>query len=50
MRGLLFEVSPSDPYIFAAASVVLLLAGFVASLGPALRAASVQPLIALRHE
>jgi putative ABC transport system permease protein len=50
MRGLLFEVSPSDPYIFAAASAVLLLAGFVASLGPALRAASVQPLIALRHE
>jgi putative ABC transport system permease protein len=50
MRGLLYEVSPSDPYIFAAASAVLLLAGFAASLGPALRAASVQPLIALRHE
>jgi putative ABC transport system permease protein len=50
MRGLLYEVSPSDPYIFAAASAVLLLAGFAASLGPALRAASIQPLIALRHE
>ena len=50
MRGLLYEVSPSDPYIFAGASAVLLLAGFAASLGPALRAASVQPLIALRHE
>ena len=50
MRGLLYEVSPSDPYIFTAAAVVLLLAGFAASLGPALRAASVQPLIALRHE
>jgi len=50
MRGLLYEVSPSDPYIFAAASAVLLLAGFAASLGPALKAASVQPLIALRHE
>jgi len=50
MNGLLYEVSPSDPYIFAAASAVLLLAGFAASLGPALRAASVQPLIALRHE
>jgi ABC-type antimicrobial peptide transport system permease subunit len=35
MRGLLHEVSPSDPYIVAAASAVLLLAGFVASLGPA---------------
>jgi len=50
MRGLLYEVSPSDPYIFAVASAVLLLAGFAASLGPALKAASVQPLIALRHE
>jgi putative ABC transport system permease protein len=50
MRDLLYEVSPSDPYIFAAASAVLLLAGFAASLGPALRAASVQPLIALRRE
>jgi putative ABC transport system permease protein len=50
MRGLLYEVSPSDPYIFAVASAVLLMAGFAASLGPALKAASVQPLIALRHE
>jgi putative ABC transport system permease protein len=50
MRGLLYEVSPSDPHIFAAASAVLLLTGFAASLGPALRAASVRPLIALRHE
>jgi putative ABC transport system permease protein len=50
MRGLLYEVSPSDPYIFAAASIVLLQAGFAASLGPALRAATVQPLVALRHE
>jgi putative ABC transport system permease protein len=50
MSGLLYEVSPSDPYIFAAASLVLLLVGFAASLGPALRAASVQPLIALRRE
>jgi putative ABC transport system permease protein len=50
MRGLLYEVSPSDPYIFTAAAGVLLLAGFSASLGPALRAATVQPVIALRHE
>ena len=50
MRGLLYEVSPSDPYVFAAASALLLLTGFAASLGPALRAASVQPLVALRHE
>jgi putative ABC transport system permease protein len=50
MTSLLYEVSPSDPYVFAAASAVLLLTGFAASLGPALRAASVQPLVALRHE
>jgi putative ABC transport system permease protein len=50
MRGLLYEVSPSDPYVFAAAAAVVLLAGFAASFGPALRAATVQPLIALRHE
>ncbi|HKE86902.1 MAG TPA: ABC transporter permease [Vicinamibacterales bacterium] len=50
MRDLLYEVSPSDPYVFAVASAVLLLVGFAASLGPALRAASVQPLVALRHE
>ena len=50
MRGLLYEVSPSDPYVFAAAAALLLLTGFAASLGPALRAASVQPLVALRHE
>jgi ABC-type lipoprotein release transport system permease subunit len=50
MKSLLYEVSPGDPYIFAAAAVVLLLAGFAAYLGPAMRAASVQPLIALRHE
>ena len=50
MRGLLYEVSPSDPYIFTAAAAVLLLAGFAASLGPALKAASVQPLVALRRE
>jgi len=50
MSGLLYDVSPSDPYIFAVASAVLLIAGFAASLGPALRAASVQPVIAIRHE
>ena len=50
MRGLLYELSPGDPYIFTAAAAVLLLAGFGASLAPALRAASVQPLIALRRE
>jgi putative ABC transport system permease protein len=50
MRGLLYEVSPSDPYIFAAAAAVLLLAGLAASLVPALKAATLQPLVALRHE
>jgi putative ABC transport system permease protein len=46
----LFQTAPSDPRIFVAALAVLTLAGFVASAVPARRAASVDPLIALRHE
>jgi putative ABC transport system permease protein len=50
MTSLLYEVAPSDPYIFAAATAVLLLAGLAASLVPALRAALVEPTVALRCE
>jgi putative ABC transport system permease protein len=50
MTRLLYEVAPGDPYIFAAATAVLLLAGFAASLVPALRAAAVEPMVALRSE
>jgi ABC-type antimicrobial peptide transport system permease subunit len=43
--------SPAMDWIFyAVAVVVVVIAGFLASLLPARRAASVEPLVALRHE
>ncbi len=47
---LLYEVSPHDPAAFAGATAVILLAGCCASLAPALRAASVEPAVALRQD
>ncbi len=48
--SLLFQVSPFNPLIAAGAAVSLLLAGVVACLLPARRAASVDPMQALRSE
>jgi ABC-type antimicrobial peptide transport system permease subunit len=50
MRELLFNVTPTDPLVIAVTTVGLLGAGFLASIVPALRAASVDPLVALRSE
>ena len=46
----LFETKSTDAWIFAAALTTLGLAGLIASAVPARRAASVDPLVALRHE
>jgi putative ABC transport system permease protein len=50
LEALLFEVSPSDPVVIAAAgaflAMVTLLAGFI----PARRAARIDPMVALREE
>jgi ABC-type antimicrobial peptide transport system permease subunit len=46
----LFGLSPHDPVLLAAVSVVLLLVGLTASLLPARRAARVDPIMALRTE
>jgi predicted permease len=46
----LFQTQATDPRIFVSALIVLTLAGLTASAVPALRAASVDPLVALRHE
>ena len=50
MRGLLFEVSPTDPMAFVSSSVLLVAVAFGACWLPARRAASVDPIVALRHE
>ena len=50
VKSFLFEIDPNDVVVFVVALGVLALAGLVASAVPARRAASVDPLVALRHE
>ncbi|HEX5474982.1 MAG TPA: ABC transporter permease [Vicinamibacterales bacterium] len=50
VRTFLFEVQPNDVRIFAAALVVLAASALLASALPAYRAASVDPLMALKAE
>ncbi len=50
MKQLMFNVTATDPVVLVTAILALGAAGFVASLVPALRAAAVDPLTALRHD
>jgi ABC-type antimicrobial peptide transport system permease subunit len=50
IKPLLFDVSPNDPVIFAAVTGVLLAVAALASMVPALRAAKVNPSVALRAD
>ena len=50
MKDQLFGVSPWDPAMLASATLLLALAALVASVVPARRAASVEPMTALRNE
>jgi putative ABC transport system permease protein len=50
LRSLLFEVSPLDPTTYAVAALLAVSVALVACLVPALRAARVDPMVALRNE
>lgn len=50
VQPMLFETSPRDPVVFAAAAVTLVAVALAASAIPALRASRVDPNIALRSE
>jgi ABC-type antimicrobial peptide transport system permease subunit len=50
LNAFLFRLDANDPRAFAAALALLALAGLVASAVPARRAASVDPMVALRAE
>jgi ABC-type antimicrobial peptide transport system permease subunit len=50
LERVLFGVRPGDPLVLVAGCVVLLIAGVVAAYLPASRAASVDPIQALRTE
>jgi putative ABC transport system permease protein len=48
--GLLYEVSPLDPVVFVGVSLLIAACGFAASVIPARRATTVDPIVALRFE
>ena len=50
LGALLFDVSPTDPILLGAATLLLGLVGLMAGLIPSRRAAGVDPLVALRAE
>jgi putative ABC transport system permease protein len=50
MAGLLFGVSATDPWIFAAMAAIVVAVALAASYGPAARAARLDPMRALRSE
>jgi len=50
MSSLLYEVSTTDPFIYAGLALVLTVVALIACLIPAWRAMRTEPIIALRHE
>jgi ABC-type antimicrobial peptide transport system permease subunit len=50
VKSMLYGLQPADPVSFCAGAFLLVAVGLAASWLPARRAASVQPMDALRHE
>jgi putative ABC transport system permease protein len=50
LRSLLFEVTPTDPTVFALVALILGASGSVAAYLPARRATRVDPVVTLRYE
>jgi putative ABC transport system permease protein len=50
LQEFLYEVRPGDPYVMAAIVTLLIIVGLLASWLPARRAASIDPVSALRNE
>jgi ABC-type antimicrobial peptide transport system permease subunit len=50
IRTMLFGVSTVDPRVYALAGMLLIVSALLASYLPARRAASVDPLVSLRHD
>jgi predicted permease len=50
MEQLVYGIAPDDPWMFAVAAAVVAAVGLAAVLPPAIRAARVDPLAAIRHE
>jgi putative ABC transport system permease protein len=50
MVSLLYDVKASDPTTFVSVALLLLITAVLACLEPALRAALIDPMVALRHD
>jgi ABC-type antimicrobial peptide transport system permease subunit len=50
LRGMLFEVAPTDPATFIGVAILFVFTALLASYIPAGRAMRVDPMVALRYE